>query len=74
MPPLGKTCQAWGHAVKLLGWGHAMLNITSYNATTKKVTHKMQDTPYWIGVRAAPRAPSLVAPPTTRAHAAPSYR
>ena len=48
-PPLGKKCTAWGHAVKILGWGHAMVNITSYNTTTNKTTSKEVDTPYWIG-------------------------
>ena len=26
--PLGIKCQAWGHAVKILGWGHDMVNVT----------------------------------------------
>jgi cathepsin B len=48
-PPLGKQCQAWGHAVKILGWGHAMVNMTSFDPKRNATVHKMQDTPYWIG-------------------------
>ena len=40
-PPLGKKCQAWGHAVKILGWGHDMVNITTFDNATNSTVHTM---------------------------------
>ena len=48
-PPLGTKCQAWGHAVKILGWGHDMVNITTWDNVTNSTKHTLQDTEYWIG-------------------------
>ena len=40
-PPLGKKCQAWGHAVKILGWGHDMVNITTFDNATNSTVHTL---------------------------------
>ena len=48
-PPLGIKCQAWGHAVKILGWGHDMVNVTTWDVAANKSKSTMQDTQYWIG-------------------------
>jgi hypothetical protein len=45
-PPLGKKCQAWGHAVKILGWGHDKVNISSWDAVANTTKYTVQDTPY----------------------------
>jgi hypothetical protein len=45
----GIKCQAWGHAVKILGWGHDMVNVTTWDVAANKSKHTMQDTQYWIG-------------------------
>ena len=59
-PPLGKQCQAWGHAVKILGWGHAMVNVTSFDPKRNATVHKMQDTPYWIGANSWSRVGAAI--------------
>lgn len=36
-------------AVKILGWGHDMVNVTTWDAAANKSKHTLQDTQYWIG-------------------------
>ena len=40
---------SWGHAVKILGWGHELLNVSYVDPATNATKYRMEDTPYWLG-------------------------